>query len=1207
MLSNIFETFYALAVDVVEADVDTTDRPTAGDGAASAVFLVQDAPTREKVSSTKRLAESLRGALELDDVGERTRRGEDAVRAGDDSARSSPRKPLSRGEKEKVSATATSTTSTSRLANVARREDGGELLAGESNDAVTPPATPPRPRRVSSVCRDGLKLNSCDVHATEIHMEIPDRVGLLRDVANALSEENLRVVHAHVYTTPDGMASNYFSVECASSNTKVPSHALEKVRAALAARCHRDAVPHGHNSRDSRDLGSRPTTSQRTEAAAGSDDNARERERPHLVAAENRGAREVARRGGETTSVDGGARRRTTTTTTKPADALNALPPARPSGEMSDADAAFADDALRALPAYRSLASRAARDEILDELRIVRWAPGEIAFRAGDAIPNTYLITSGGFVRDAFSQTLAHNSPRLVLRRGDLVGEVATHHAYKTHSAIRSVDETGAPVETTAFAINCETFKRIVRTRIHRQRRLCNNVLNIVSTFRAVSTRKKELLLNALWSASVAMPPGTKLEFGTMSKALHVVLEGEVDVVPLHSEEKKKTLRGGDTFGNDFLMSPEMYARAESEKLLEDRLGHSYVCKTHAVLLLVTRGLLESLWGESFDSLLSFRCEKSRKEAKRNWKTGLSKVNASLSSRSSNEAHGGMYDTSDISSPRILKSPSPNSEISSDDGSEIGSPSSVAASTPGAGYGTKSRFSDTPSSFEGRLPPNVERYDPNADLMPETTKKKKKSLFSSLKKSLGAKIKGKKSKMPESGPEQSLHGAKLFKTNLDAGRSIGGSSHGGSQYTEYADDLDDSVRLGTNKMDLGGSVHGGSSFKTGSGKLNKVKSATNISGILTGGMSPARAKYSTYSAPPLSALGMSSEEYQALLSAETAEAAKDPFEGYTFVKQLGVGLTGSVYKCWKPNLSKAGVQDKEKPYVAVAVKIMDKAQILDINETEHVTRESSIMKAVCRHPFIITMSESFQTPSALCIVMEYAAVKDLFFMIHELGALSLFQTRAYFVQVVLALDHVHHKGFVYRDLKPENLLVRDDGYLRLTDFGFAKALKPGERAYTVCGTPDYLSPEALRHHGCNRAADFWAVGILLFEMMAGYPPFYGQTHSDLYRRITEGKHRTFPNTMSPHAQDLIRQLLRQEEGERIGMGAGGIQAIRSHPFFKGFSWSAVLEQRVDMTLPSKIEPDADLGPEDITEPCEVPCLTELYNLTDEEQKLFEGF
>ena len=88
---------------------------------------------------------------------------------------------------------------------------------------------------------------------------------------------------------------------------------------------------------------------------------------------------------------------------------------------------------------------------------------------------------------------------------------------------------------------------------------------------------------------------------------------------------------------------------------------------------------------------------------------------------------------------------------------------------------------------------------------------------------------------------------------------------------------------------------------------------------------------------------------------------------------------------------------------------------------------------------------------------------DLFHMIHEYGALRVGQTTAFVVQTVLALDHVHAKGYVYRDLKPENLLVREDGYLRLTDFGFAKALRPGERAYTVCGTPDYLAPETLRH------------------------------------------------------------------------------------------------------------------------------------------------
>ena len=280
----------------------------------------------------------------------------------------------------------------------------------------------------------------------------------------------------------------------------------------------------------------------------------------------------------------------------------------------------------------------------------------------------------------------------------------------------------------------------------------------------------------------------------------------------------------------------------------------------------------------------------------------------------------------------------------------------------------------------------------------------------------------------------------------------------------------------------------------------------------------------TYDATPES-MGMSQAEFDASFRGGghggPKAKAPTPLDDYVFAKQLGVGLTGSVYKAWRKRgawSTRGGVGvgnsdgdgDGDGTHVAVAVKVMDKVKILDINETAHVVQESRIMRSVSRHPFIVSMLDAFQTPSAMFIVMEYASGRDLFFMIHERGALSLFQTRAFVVQVVLALDHVHAKGFIYRDLKPENLLVREDGYLRLTDFGFAKALKPGERAYTVCGTPDYLAPETLRQQGCNRAADFWAIGVLLFEMMTGYPPFHGQTHSELYRRITSGRMRSFP-------------------------------------------------------------------------------------------------
>ena len=333
-----------------------------------------------------------------------------------------------------------------------------------------------------------------------------------------------------------------------------------------------------------------------------------------------------------------------------------------------------------------------------------------------------------------------------------------------------------------------------------------------------------------------------------------------------------------------------------------------------------------------------------------------------------------------------------------------------------------------------------------------------------------------------------------------------------------------------------------------------------------------------------------------------------------FAKQLGVGLTGSVYKAWRrvpvsASLSgsgTAGEAPSSARWIPVAVKVMDKVKILDINETAHVVQESKIMRSVSRHPFIVSMIESFQTESAMFIAMEYAAAKDLFHMIHEHGALRLSQCRAFVVQTVLALDHVHAKGFVYRDLKPENLLVREDGYLRLTDFGFAKALRPGERAYTVCGTPDYLAPETLRQQGCTRAADFWAVGVLLFEMLTGYPPFHGQTHSELYRRITSGRVRAFPRGFDEDAADLVSRLLRQSEGERIGVGADGIQRIRRHPFFKGFSWTAVLEQRAPMHKPAVVR-DEDRGPEDVQKPVTPECLARPCALTAEEQALFAEF
>ena len=162
--------------------------------------------------------------------------------------------------------------------------------------------------------------------------------------------------------------------------------------------------------------------------------------------------------------------------------------------------------------------------------------------------------------------------------------------------------------------------------------------------------------------------------------------------------------------------------------------------------------------------------------------------------------------------------------------------------------------------------------------------------------------------------------------------------------------------------------------------------------------------------------------------------------------------------------------------------------------------------------------------------------------------------------MLLGLEHIHKCGYVYRDLKPENLLVRANGSVCITDFGFAKALSGGERAFTICGTPDYLSPELLLHRGCNRAADIWAFGVLLFEFIAGVPPFRAPTRMELYQKIVDARFDLVepPKRMDDACMHLLSGILVQDESMRLGMQANGMKGIKHHEWFKKIDWTAVL-------------------------------------------------
>ena len=130
----------------------------------------------------------------------------------------------------------------------------------------------------------------------------------------------------------------------------------------------------------------------------------------------------------------------------------------------------------------------------------------------------------------------------------------------------------------------------------------------------------------------------------------------------------------------------------------------------------------------------------------------------------------------------------------------------------------------------------------------------------------------------------------------------------------------------------------------------------------------------------------------------------------------------------------------------------------------------------------------------------------------------------YTTEIVLALDYLHRQKIAYRDLKPENLLIASDGHLKITDFGFAKKIHEGQRTFTLCGTPEYLAPEVIMNLGHSHGVDWWSLGILLFEMLAGYPPFYDNNTYEVYRKITVGKYE-FPHCIPFNARKLISYLL----------------------------------------------------------------------------------
>jgi protein kinase X len=168
--------------------------------------------------------------------------------------------------------------------------------------------------------------------------------------------------------------------------------------------------------------------------------------------------------------------------------------------------------------------------------------------------------------------------------------------------------------------------------------------------------------------------------------------------------------------------------------------------------------------------------------------------------------------------------------------------------------------------------------------------------------------------------------------------------------------------------------------------------------------------------------------------------------------------------------------------------------------------------------------ETFQDKHHLYLVFEYVQGGEIFRLLRKEQFFPNDVALFYTTEIVMALDYLHSRNIAYRDLKPENLLIASDGHIKITDFGFAKKINEGQKTYTLCGTPEYLAPEVIMNLGHSHGVDWWSLGVLLFEMLAGYPPFYDNNTYEVYRKITVGYYE-FPQCIPFNARKLISHLL----------------------------------------------------------------------------------
>lgn len=264
-----------------------------------------------------------------------------------------------------------------------------------------------------------------------------------------------------------------------------------------------------------------------------------------------------------------------------------------------------------------------------------------------------------------------------------------------------------------------------------------------------------------------------------------------------------------------------------------------------------------------------------------------------------------------------------------------------------------------------------------------------------------------------------------------------------------------------------------------------------------------------------------------------------------------------------------------------ALKAVSKANVVRTKQQGHIMSEKTAMCELY-HPCLVNLMATFNTDRQLFFLLEVGMGGDLFTHLRKERMFVEGTARFFAASVIAGFEFMHSHDTIYRDLKPENLLLDDKGFLKITDFGFAKKITG--KTWTLCGTPEYLCPEIVAGKGHGFGVDWWTVGILIYELLVSYTPFYHRNQLQMYRKIAAGR-MSFPCQLSPEARDIITSLLNTRPVQRLGSAKGGGKAVREHPWFNGFNWKALVGRKMTPPYaPKELKTPKNLSRETPPEP-----------------------